>query len=269
MLTTVGDLDRRLRQRELDEKLLGMGRKYLIMSGKGGVGKTTIAASLALAKAREGKRTGILDIDFHGPNLPGALYMEGRVRAGDDGKLIPTEYHPNLFVLSLQQLLGNPDEAVLWRGPRKMRAILQFLSDTAWPGLDYFFIDSPPGTGDEALTVARNVPGLQAILVTTGHSLSLSDAAKAVGFLRSTGVGIFGVVDSLGFMVCPNCGEDLVIHRKEGVEAFAARENIPLLARLPLDVDAQKRSENMGKPMLEAAPASRFSQEIIKLAEKL
>jgi Mrp family chromosome partitioning ATPase len=269
MITTLGDLDRRLRQQELNEKLLGMGKKYLVMSGKGGVGKTTLASSLALAKAKEGHPTGVLDIDFHGPNLPGALYVEGRVRAADDGKLIPLETHPNLFVLSLQQLLTNPDEAVLWRGPRKMRAIMQFLSDTAWPRLDYFFVDSPPGTGDEALTVARNIPGLMAIVVTTGHSLSLADAAKAVSYLRSVGVGIFGVVDTLGVMVCPSCGEELVIYREEEVAGFAAKEGIPLLARIPLDVDAQKRSENLKKPLLEAAPKSPFSQSILGLAKKL
>jgi Mrp family chromosome partitioning ATPase len=269
MITTIGDLDKRLRQRELSEKLQDMGRKYLIMSGKGGVGKTTLAASLALAKAQEGFQVGILDVDFHGPNIPGALYMDGRVTADESGKLIPLEYLPNLSVLSLQLLLSEPDAAVLWRGPRKMRALLQFLSDTNWPKLDYFFIDSPPGTGDEALTVARNIPDLQAILVTTGHSLSVADCAKAMSFLKSLGVKIFGIVDSLGLIVCPKCGEELEIYQAGEAGNLASREGVPILARLPMDVEAQRLSEGVKKPILEAAPLSPFSLQIKELAKKL
>lgn len=269
MITTIGDLDRRLRQEELREKLRRLGKKYLVMSGKGGVGKTTVAASLALAKARKGKRTGILDIDFHGPNIPGALYLEGRVTADGDGKLIPVRHSENLSVLSLQHLLTDPNEAVLWRGPRKMRAITQFLSDAAWPELDYFFIDSPPGTGDEALTAARNIPDLSAILVTTGQSLSLADAAKAVSYLRSLSVNITGIVDCLGVMICPRCGEEIVLYGEDGARDLAKRENIPLLGRLPLDPEAQKLAEALKKPILEAAPESPFAAALEALADKL
>jgi Mrp family chromosome partitioning ATPase len=269
MITTIGDLDRRLRQEELRNKLRKMGKKYLVMSGKGGVGKTTLAASLALAEAEKGRRVGVLDIDFHGPNIPGAFHMEGKVTAGDDGMLIPVNIRPNLSVLSLQNLLNNPDDAVLWRGPRKMRAILQFLSDTAWPDLDYFFIDSPPGTGDEALTVARNIPDLKAILVTTGHSLSLADAAKALSFLRSLGVEAAGIVDSMGSMICPRCGEEIRIHPEEGVMDLAAREKVPVLASMPLDPEAVSLAERLKKPILEAAPESPFCIKIFELAEKL
>jgi Mrp family chromosome partitioning ATPase len=269
MITTLGDLDRRLKQDELRAKLLRTGRKYMVMSGKGGVGKTTITASLALAGAMEGKRCGILDIDFHGPNIPGALYMDGQVMAGDDGRLIPLRHSDNLWVLSLQNLLKDPDEAVLWRGPRKMRAILQFLSDASWPELDFFFIDTPPGTGDEALTAARNIPGLKAILVTTGHSLSLADAAKALGYLRALGVEILGIVDNLGYMVCPACGEILDMYPEDKVRSFAEREGVPLLARIPWDVDAEKRAENLKRPLMLAAPESPFALAIRGLAGKL
>ena len=158
---------------------------------------------------------------------------------------------------------------MLWRGPRKMRAIIQFLSDAGWGDLDYFFIDTPPGTGDEALTAARGVPGLKAVVVTTGHSLSLLDAAKAVSSLRSLSVEISGAVDNMGFMRCPDCGREQVFFEESKVRRFCEKENIPLLARLPLDHGAMTLSEKLKKPILEAAPDSPLAKALRELADKL
>jgi Mrp family chromosome partitioning ATPase len=269
MLTTLGDLDQRLRERNTLTKLSRMGKKYLVMSGKGGVGKSTLAVGIALAKAMEGKRTGLLDIDFHGPNVAGALFLEDKVTVNDLGKLTPILARPNLHVLSVQSLLENPNDAVLWRGPRKLRAIAQFIGEADWPELDYFIIDSPPGTGDEALSAAKTIPNLKGVLVTTGHSLSLSDAAKAAGFLKTVGMELFGVVDSLGSLVCPDCHKEIVLFDKEKAQSFAQSLNSNVLARIPMDIEALRLSERQRKPVLEAAPESILSKKILELAGKL
>ncbi|MDR1166455.1 MAG: Mrp/NBP35 family ATP-binding protein [Deltaproteobacteria bacterium] len=269
MITTLGDLDKVLRRKELAAKLARMGKKYLVMSGKGGVGKTALCSSLALAKAREGQRVGVLDVDFHGPNLAGALFLEGTVEADERGQIIPLKVLPNLAALSAQPLLSDPDEAVLWRGPRKIRAISQFLGDAAWGELDYFFIDTPPGTGDEALAIARDIPDLEALVVTTGHSFSLADAAKAINYLKAAKASVKGVVDSLGSFVCPKCQEEIVIYPPERVASLAAKFSLPVLARVPLDFEAQARSEERRLPLLEAAPESLLARKIRELASLL
>ncbi|MDR3154240.1 MAG: Mrp/NBP35 family ATP-binding protein [Deltaproteobacteria bacterium] len=269
MITTLGELDKGLRRREADRRLAAIGGKYLVMSGKGGVGKTTACVNAALAKACGGARVGILDIDFHGPNVAGALFLGGRVEADDEGRLIPVRARRNLHVLTVQHLLSDPDEAVMWRGPRKMRAIGQFVADAAWPDLDFLFVDSPPGTGDEALTALKAIPGLAAVLITTGHSLSLADAAKAASFLKAAGATLAGVVDSMGALECPRCRETIELYPEGAVAGFAQKAGAPLLARLPWDLEAQRLSEAAGKPVLEAAPESALARGLRELAEKL
>jgi Mrp family chromosome partitioning ATPase len=269
VITTLGDLDRSLKRREAEGRLARTGRKYLVMSGKGGVGKTTVCVNTALAKARSGARVGILDIDFHGPDVAGALFLNARVEADDLDRLIPVKARDNVWVLTVQHLLSGPDDAVMWRGPRKTRAIEKFVTDAAWPELDYFFVDSPPGTGDEALSAIRSIPGLEAILVTTGHSLSLADAAKAASFLKAAGAPLAGVVDSMCSVVCPRCAVETPIHPPEAVEGFARRHGASVLARLPWDLEAQRLSETLGKPIVEAVPDSSLARRIGELADAL
>ncbi|MDR2611927.1 MAG: Mrp/NBP35 family ATP-binding protein [Deltaproteobacteria bacterium] len=269
MITTLADIEKGLRRQEADRRLSRVRRKLLVMSGKGGVGKTTVCVNLAVAKARAGARVGILDVDFHGPDVAGALFLEARVEADGAGMLLPVPAGENLWVLTVQHLLEDPDEAVLWRGPRKMRAVERFVTEAAWPELDFLFVDSPPGTGDESLAAFRQVPGLEAILVTTGHSLSLADAAKAASFLRAARAPLAGVVDCMGTLVCPRCGEETALYPAGAAEAFAARSGAPLLARLPWDLEAQRLSEARGKPVVEAAPDSLLAGRLRELADRL
>jgi Mrp family chromosome partitioning ATPase len=269
VITTVGDLDRQLRRREADERLARTPAKYLVMSGKGGVGKTTVCVNLALAKAAAGARVGILDVDFHGPDVAGALFLSARVEADDRDRPIPVRAAENLHVLTVQHLLSDPDEAVMWRGPRKTRAVEQFVTNAAWPELDCFLVDSPPGTGDEALSAFKHVPGLQALLVTSGHSLSLADAAKAASFLKSAAAPLAGVVESMSSLVCPRCGGESPLCPEGAVEEFAAKRGVPLLARLPWDLEAQRLSESLKKPILEAAPESLLARRFRELAGRL
>ena len=169
-------------------------KKYLVMSGKGGVGKSSIAVNLAAYMARAGHRVGLLDVDLHGPSVPRMLGLSGRMEAGEDRTISPLKYGDNLFVVSIEGMLGDRDDAVIWRGPRKLNAIRQFISDVAWENLDYLFIDSPPGTGDEPLAVAQNIPGAEAIMVTTPQEVSLADVRKAVRFLQKVGLKTAGIV---------------------------------------------------------------------------
>jgi Mrp family chromosome partitioning ATPase len=269
MITTLGNLDQRLREKEMLATLGRLGRKYLILSGKGGVGKTTLSANLAWVKAKAGFRVGLLDIDLHGPDLAGALYHEAGVTVDAQGHLIPSQPIENLWVLTLQNLLEGKQEAIMWRGPRKMRAIIQFIGETAWPELDYFFIDSPPGTGDEMLTVLRNVPDVRAVVVSSGHRMALADVAKALDCLKICGTSVAGLVDNLSVMICPDCGGRIVLHNPDSTEAMAKEAGLPFLGSLVMDPAAVKAAELSQKPLVEASPDSPLAAAIMMLAEKL
>ncbi|MDR2302159.1 MAG: Mrp/NBP35 family ATP-binding protein [Deltaproteobacteria bacterium] len=270
MTTTLGTLEQRLRQKEMAVTLGRLGKKYLVLSGKGGVGKTTVAVNLAWLKAKEGFKVGLLDIDLHGPDLAGALYLDDtKISVDDRGHLVPVEAVKNLWILSVQNLLERKEEAVMWRGPRKMRAIIQFITETAWPKLDYFFIDSPPGTGDESLTVIKNIPDLKALVVSTGHRMAISDVAKALDFLKTTQTEITGLVDNLSLLICPECGQETILHDPAGPKKLAYQANIPFLGSLPMDPAATLLAEQKQLPVAEAAPDSPLATKLKALADLL
>ncbi|MDR1607434.1 MAG: Mrp/NBP35 family ATP-binding protein [Deltaproteobacteria bacterium] len=256
MPTTFEDLDRGIRQKEMEAVLSRLGRKYLIFSGKGGVGKTTLTVNLAWSLARAGYRVGLLDVDLHGPDLAGALYLDAQLTADDQGRLIPIEVIPGLWVLTIQHLLTDERQAIMWRGPRKTRAIGQFLGETAWPKLDYFFIDSPPGTGDETLTTAHHIKDLKAILTLTGHRLAIADAYKAISCLKQAKTEIIGLVENQSSLICPACGQSVPFHDPENIQILAQKTNLKILARLPFDPKAALLAEKAQKPLVEAAPES-------------
>ncbi|MDR1309634.1 MAG: Mrp/NBP35 family ATP-binding protein [Deltaproteobacteria bacterium] len=250
--------------------LCRFGKKYLVLSGKGGVGKTTLAANLAWLKAKAGHRVGLLDVDLHGPDIAGALYLpEARVEVDDQGHLVPVKAAENLWVMTVQHLLERKQEAVMWRGPRKMRAIIQFIGETAWPQLDYFFIDSPPGTGDETLTVLKNIPDVKALVVSTGHAMALSDVAKAIDCLKACGAETFGLVDNLSTLICPECGRETPLHGQGGAQELAGAAGIPFLGSLPMDPAASAAADRAGAPLAEAAPESQLALRLGELADRL
>jgi Mrp family chromosome partitioning ATPase len=272
MPTTLGTLDQRLREKEMLATISKLGRKYLVVSGKGGVGKTTLAVNLAWLKAKAGFRVGLLDIDLHGPDLVGALYLgESRLGVDERGFLIPHQVKADLplWVLTVQQLLDRQQEAVMWRGPRKMRAIIQFINQTAWPELDYFFIDSPPGTGDETLTVIKNIPDLKALVVSTGQSMSISDVAKALDCLSTCGTEVAGLVDNLSSLICPECGQETPLYGRGGTQQLASQLNLQCLASLPMDPKAALAADEARRPLVESAPTSQLTIKLKELAEKL
>ena len=211
--TTDEELEIRMRMSQIKHKIL-------VLSGKGGVGKSTVAANLAISLAAQGSKVGILDVDIHGPSIPQLLGVTatGADLAhpdGDPSHLLPVTFNKNLSVMSTAFLVEDPDAAVIWRGPMKYGAIKQYLKDVEWGQLDYLVIDSPPGTGDEPLSVAQLVGAdAGAIIVTTPQDLAVSDVRRCVTFCRKLALPIFGVVENMSGFVCPSCGETVDILRR-------------------------------------------------------
>jgi len=222
---------------QLKENLDLITHKIVVLSGKGGVGKSTVAANLAATLASQGARVGLLDVDIHGPSIPTLLHLEGKRLTGDgDEKLFPIEYNENLKVISIGFLLQNADDAVIWRGPLKFSAIRQFLKDVVWGELDYLIIDSPPGTGDEPLSVCQMIENADgAVIVTTPQDLALADVRKSISFCRSLKMPIIGVVENMSGFTCPHCGETVNIFSKGGGETMAAEMDVRFLGSIPID----------------------------------
>ncbi|MDI9442949.1 MAG: Mrp/NBP35 family ATP-binding protein [Planctomycetota bacterium] len=213
-----------------------IGYKLLVMSGKGGVGKSTVSANLAIALALAGKRVGLLDVDIHGPSIPKLLGLDDSQVVTHEGELVPLEIGENLKVMSIAFFLPSRRDAVIWRGPRKYGAIRQFLKDVAWGPLDYLVIDAPPGTGDEPLSVAQLVgQPAGAILVTTPQDLAIADVRRSVSFCEKVSLPVVGIVENMSGLVCPHCGGKIDLFKTGGGEALAREMNVPLLGQIPID----------------------------------
>lgn len=231
------DFEKRVAVREaIRSHMDAVGRKILVMSGKGGVGKTTVAVNLAREMANMGYRTGILDTDLHGPNVAKLLGVPPSAPqrlAG--GMVFPVKAQDNLAIAGIDSAMAEPEAAVIWRGPMKTVAINDLLAKVQWGPLDFLFIDSPPGSGDEQLTVCKSIPELTgAIIVTTSQELSLLDARRSVAFCRKMGIAILGVVENMSGLVCPCCRNEIPVFGLGGGEKMAKAVGAPFLGRIPL-----------------------------------
>jgi len=259
------------RQR-LERNLCQIDNKILVMSGKGGVGKSTTALNLALALAKEGKAVGLLDVDLHGPSLPTMLGMaDQRPYATQEG-IIPLEAQ-GLRVMSIGFLLEQSDQAMIMRGPMKHGAIQQFLADVVWGPLDVLVIDCPPGTGDEPLSAAQLMgPGSSTVIVTTPQDVALVDVEKSISFSRQLKINILGIIENMAGFVCPHCEEVTDLFGRGGGEKLADKMEIPFLGRIPLDPRMVAAGDS-GKPFVIEHPdteAARALQNVARTAiEKL
>ena len=256
----------RQRQRQaLQARLSHIRHKVMVLSGKGGVGKSTVAVNIARALAEAGRRVGLLDVDVHGPSVPRMLGLEGQSVAVRDGTLLPVTVG-GLKVISLGFMLPERDAAVIWRGPMKMNVIRQFLSDVEWGDLDYLVIDSPPGTGDEPLSVAQLVEGADgAVLVTTPQEVALADVRRSINFCRQLGLPVLGVVENMSGFACPHCGEVTAVFGTGGGERMAREMGVPFLGRVPIDpkiVEACDAGTPFIQPGAEGPTARAFEQVI-------
>jgi len=254
---------------KLMQRLCKIDHKILILSGKGGVGKSTVAVNLAVSLARAGKRTGLLDIDIHGPSVPKLLHLEGRELEYSGEGLQPVKFDDKLKVMSIGFLLKSGDDAVIWRGPMKHGAIKQFLKDVSWGELDYLVVDSPPGTGDEPLSIAQLIPEVDgAVIVTTPQEVALVDVRKCISFCRSLKMPVLGVVENMSGFVCPHCGQTVDIFSKGGGENMAQDMGVPFLGRIPIDPRVVEGGDS-GKPLLASPDGSETAKAFEEMVGKL
>lgn len=234
---SAADQSAAIKQQEAEVKgsLVKIKHKFLVMSGKGGVGKTSVSVNLAMALAKKGYKVGLMDVDIHGPDVPRMLGLKGMLDLNEQRKLTPMSFSENLTAVSLESLIPNKDDAIIWRGPMKHQVIRQFISDVEWGELDHLFIDSPPGTGDEPLSVAQTISDARAIIVTTPQEISLADVRKSINFCKTVNLEIFGIIENMSGFDCPHCGETVDIFGSGGGEKTAAAFNIPFLGKIPID----------------------------------
>ncbi|MBR1965535.1 MAG: Mrp/NBP35 family ATP-binding protein [Lentisphaeria bacterium] len=221
---------------KVNEKMSRIKNKIFVLSGKGGVGKSTVAALIAVSLAKEGFNVGLLDVDFHGPNQP-TLFKVQNVRLGatEDNELEPLEI-AGIKLVSIGLLLEDADQAVIWRGPAKMGVLKQLLEETAWGDLDYLICDFPPGTGDEILSGCQLIEGdKRAVIVTTPQELSLADCRKCIDFCKKAELPVAGVVENMSYFVCDNCDKKHYIFNNGGGRQMAEKYGLKLIATLPID----------------------------------
>ena len=256
--------------RRLKEKMPKIKNKLIVMSGKGGVGKTSVAVNLSYALASFGRQVGLLDVDLHGPNIAKMLGIEQASLYTTDLGIEPVEVTSHLKAVSLALSGMDRDRPIIWRGPIKASAIRQFLSDVNWGVLDYLIVDSPPGTGDEPLSVCQLIPGITgAVIVTTPQDVAVLDARKSVLFAKELNIPVIGVIENMSGFICPHCRHEVDIFKKGGGQEAAEELNVPFLGRIPLDSDLVTLADS-GKPFVSfkgESDAAKAFVEIIKRIE--
>jgi ATP-binding protein involved in chromosome partitioning len=266
-------LEAYLEREAIERRMSQVKHRILVLSGKGGVGKSTVACYLALSLARAGRRVGLLDVDIHGPSIPKMLGLEGQMVEVTPKTMVPISFGKNVKVMSMGFLLPSDQDAVIWRGPLKMGAIKQFLRDVEWGPLDYLVIDSPPGTGDEPLSVCQLIPARRegttlldgALIVTTPQELSLVDVRKSINFCRKLQMPVVGVIENMSGFVCPKCGHETQIFKSGGGERMAREMGVPFLGRIPIEagvVDASDAGESYLAAYPDSPTAAAFNRAI-------
>ena len=252
-------------------KMDGVAKKYIVMSGKGGVGKSTVAVNLAASLALQGKKVGLLDVDIHGPSIPTMLGLEGYRLEGIGEKMLPAEIPElgNLKVMSIGFMLEAPDAPVIWRGPMKNGVIKQFLEDVEWGKLDCLIVDCPPGTGDEPLSVIQLIGNADgAILVTTPQEVSAIDVSKSINFCKQLSLPVTGIIENMSGFVCPECQKITYIFKHGGGKRLAEEYSVPFLGSLPLD-PAIGEAGDAGKPYVSQFKTSPVSEVYAQITRSL
>ena len=259
--------------RKIREKMAKVRHKIAVISGKGGVGKSTVTANLAMAFALEGYAVGILDADMHGPSIPKMLGLKGRrLGVSKDGEIIPVLGPMNMKVVSMDFLLQSDEDPVVWRGPLKMSALRQLLAEVEWGELDYLLIDLPPGTGDEPLSIAQLLPEMDGVLIVTIPSeVSENVVKKSVKFAELLKLRVLGIVENMSYLVCPKCGERIEVFNTGAGKKIAEAFGVPLLGEIPLDPKISKEADS-GMPFVvdfESQTSKAFERIVKRIEEAL
>lgn len=253
----------------LKTNLAAIKKKFLVLSGKGGVGKSTVSTNLAAGLSAKGYKVGLLDIDIHGPNIPNMFGLEGLAPLVTDLGIMPLHYSENLKLISVGFFLEKKDEAVAWRGPLKHRLIENFLTDVRWGELDCLVIDSPPGTGDEILSIVEILDKMDgAIIVSTPQDVALADVRRTVRFCQDSSIPVLGLIENMSGFICPHCGKSVEIFKSGGAERLAEDYKIPFLGRVPIDPSITITGDE-GKPFVLFYPDSEPSKAFWNIIDKV
>jgi Mrp family chromosome partitioning ATPase len=255
-------------EEQLQARLDHIKHHIVVMSGKGGVGKSTVAVNLAVALAQQGLKVGLLDADIHGPNLPKMLGLDHSRLQATEGGIVPMEVMPGLTVVSMAFLLEHADNPIVWRGPLKHTVIRQFVADVQWGELDYLVVDLPPGTGDEPLSVAQVLKSVDgSVIVTTPQDVALLDSRKSVVFSGQLDIPVIGIVENMSGFACPHCGQEIDLFKKGGGELAAKELNVPFLGGIPIDPQIVVNGD-AGKPYVVAYPESPAAKSLKQVADQ-
>jgi ATP-binding protein involved in chromosome partitioning len=234
------------------KKMDDIRHKFLVLSGKGGVGKSTIAVNLAVWFSMQGKNVGLLDIDIHGPSVPKLLNLGSENLQADGDKIHPVLYRDTLKIMSIGFLLKSESDALIWRGPMKHNLIKQFVTDVSWGELDYLVVDCPPGTGDEPLSVVQLLGKVDgAVVVTTPQELAVIDVKKCITFCRQLDTPVLGVIENMSGFICPHCNKRTDIFKGRGGEKMAADFNVPFLGSVPIEAAIVSACDS-GRPFIDS-----------------
>ena len=254
--------------KRIKDNLAKIKHIIVVMSGKGGVGKSTIATNLAFSLMHHGHQVGLMDVDINGPDIAKMLGIENeRLNISKTG-ITPVVIPPHLKVVSMAFLLQDRDTPVIWRGPMKMSAIKQFIGDVNWGELDYLIIDLPPGTGDEPLSIAQLIPGGNAIIVTTPQDVALLDSRKAVNFAKTLKMPIIGILENMSGMHCPYCDKEIDLFKTGGGFKAATDLMVPFLGKIPIDPKIVETGDS-GKPFVIEHSKSKSAKEFNDIIEKI
>jgi len=242
--------------------------KIFVLSGKGGVGKSSVSANLAVSLAKKGFKTGLMDVDLHGPSIAHMMGMTKLLDLSPNNLLLPQKVGENLKVVSIQALMQDKDQAIIWRGPAKTGMIKQFVGSVEWGDLDFLVIDAPPGTGDEPISVIQTIPDAKAVIVTTPQEVALADVRKSISFCKTVKMETLGIVENMGPFKCPHCNEMIELFKSGGGESTAKKEGLKFLGSIPFDMEVVASGDE-GIPMMMQEEPSNFSRAFNTIVENI
>jgi Mrp family chromosome partitioning ATPase len=260
------------RQRLEDEaiklSLSKIKHKVFVLSGKGGVGKSSVSANLAASLSKKGYKTGLMDVDVHGPSIAQMLGLTELLDMSENKLLLPKKVTENLKVVSVQALMQDKDQAIIWRGPAKTGMIRQFISSVEWGELDFLIIDAPPGTGDEPLTVVQTIPEALGVIVTTPQEVALADIRKSISFCKTVHLKTLGIVENMAGFKCPHCNEPIDLFSSGGGEKTAKDKGLEFLGSIPFDTDVVASGDS-GVPLMLQDKETNFSKNFGIIVENI